>query len=855
MTFYEDTIEVTGKGSVAVESGLSVAVEVTGKGALAVEPGGLLLQDLIEFTGTGHIFAGPYIDWSYRRGVKITNYTGSGLTEYPVEVVLTSEDFDYGKCRTDGGDIRFSSANVALSYWIEDWNYNGTSRIWVKASSIPEGFEVCLHIHYGKLDEVSESNGANVWNVEFDHFLGDTLDPTKWESFGSPTGSLSITVQDGYVKVYSSSYNSKQVGMKSINDSLIGSTYRILMRMKAPYNYGGSHYGFWNALGQISDVSNLNAVYFWSGIYVGQHYTRHASRAAGTWSFAEYQQGDYSVWRRYLNKKIGTSHHKGKQDDELELELTSNVFSGNAPFRIFHIHDNYYTTVQETHLDFVAITDKYASPDPIASLVSEEEEEEKSLIFKWTLFQSAEIAGAGAVSLAPAFQPMLEIAGAGAISLVSDGATYHDSFEAAGAGAFLPPHSYIFVDLANYPLGSFIISKTIQDPYWKFKGDIEGLSVPDYFKTLRIILPDHEDLPHCIFLGFIPGAGFSLVVAEDTSVLNGFDQAWYLEAQYVPVSLRVIDENTNPASTITALLGGANWTSVTGIEPHCIHSVADWASIKQPFIFNSKMTKWKAIQEICAVCHHVFLVKWRKTDDDQYYSCAYFVHEDDADFDTHLELPALATINNPDDHLLSRVKKAEGGTKEYPVLIEEAEMEKYNRIIVSGIDIETGTWYHRTLQSPGVTSGEELPIEYIYESALLDSQDKVDALALALYNFYHTTAKYYIATFDSRTDFELYQKIKFVGFDSIPDELMRITGLTFDRQVTHNIVTILFCPDQQLSDLRKLLRSMGRRDYFDWTDLTKIVVGTVQEISDSGKTALVKIDKDETIVRARLLYP
>ena len=850
MTAYEDTVELTGKGNVENTIELLASVELTGKGAAAVNPGGLTLQDIIAFTGTGHIFSGPYIDWNYKRGVKVTNYTGAELTDYPVEVILTTENFDYAKCELDGSDIRFGAGNDALSYWIEDWNYNGTSRIWIKASTITEGFNVSFYIYHGKAGEADESNGGNVWNVVFDHFTGDTLDPTKWEEFGTPTSSLTVTVQDGYVHVNSVSYQSRAVGIKSINE--IGSSYRILSRLKFDSLHWGSVYDFWNAVGQSLDSSNLNTVFFWNDQY-GAHppNVRHASRAAGTWSFAEYQQNDID-WHRYLNKKSGTSHHKAKQDAESELELTSNVYSGTAPFRILHQHDNSYLTTHDSYLDYVAITDKYATPDPIASLVPEEEEEEISLIALWTLSQSAEIEGKGDPTCLLSFQPLLELAAAGDISVDTISA-FHELHEFTGVGDFLVPHMHIFADLDSFLIDNFSIRKTIQDPFWKFKGDVEDTTVPAYFKTLRIIEPDHEGIDRCIFLGFIPGAGFDLAVANDKATLNGFDQAWYLQAQYVPTSLRVTDEDTNPATIISTLLGNASWANVTGIEPYCINSVTGWSAIKKSFIFDTKATKWKAIQEICAYCHHVFLVKWRKTEDDQYYSCAYFVHEDE--LDDYLDLPGKVTITNPDDLLISRVKKGEGGSTEYPVQIEEAETEKYNRITVSGIDIETGTWYHKTIESPGVISGDEIPIEFKYESSDLNTQVKVDDLADALYLFYHTIAKYYVASFNSRMDFELYQQLEFIDFPDIPDELMRITGLTFDCQSTQNIVTVLFTSDQKLSDLRKLLRSMGRRYIPDWLDLTKIAVGTILEISESGKTALVQIDRDDTIVRARILNP
>ena len=834
MTAYEDTVELTGKGDVENTAELLASVELTGKGAATVDSGGLILQDILEITGIGYIL-GIYNGWSYAKGIKVTNYTGGELTDYPVEVILTTENFDYAKCENDGSDIRFSANNAALSYWIEEWNYNGTSRIWVKASTISNGFNVCFYIHYGKAGEADESNGGNVWNIEFDHFSGDTLDPTKWEEFGTPTSSLTVTVQDGYVKVLSTSYQSRQVGMKSINETLIGTTFRVLMRVKSLH--GWMSWGQHNAIGQVLDWSNFN------GVYV-EHDTdfRLASRTGGVSSYANFEQSSFN-WYRYLLKKLETSHHKGKQDSGSEHELTSNIYSGNAPFRIHHLHDDSYSTTHETHLDYIAITDKYASPDPIASLVSEEVE--GALISLWTLFQSAEIEGKGAPTLFLSFQHLIELIGTGDTSIDITSA-FHGLVEVTGNGEFLPLHVYVFSDIDTFLIENWSVSKTIQDVLWKFTGGIDKLVAPSYFKNFVVTADDHLDVNHIIFLGFIPGADYTLATVANKAILNAFDYGWYLSSQFVPLAIRITDEDTNPADTIKTLLGGDDWMGITGIEPYQIRDVSDWATIKKPFVWNSKTSKWKAIKEICDYTHHVFMVKWRKTvPNNEYYSVAYFVHEDE--IDTYLDLPAMQTINNPDPYLESNVK------------IEDKQEAKYNRVIINGANKITGAWYTKTEQSAGVTSGDELPIEYVYESTDLDSQAKVNAKATELYNFFHTIARVYTASFKKRMDLELYQKIRFIGYDKIEEEEMRIVGITYRRSAVEDIVTIQFTPDQKLSDLRKLMRSMGadfmteqqriKEEFF--IDLTKIAVGEITEID--GPEAIVKLEKDEGLVKARLI--
>ena len=108
-------------------------------------------------------------------------------------------------------------------------------------------------------------------------------------------------------------------------------------------------------------------------------------------------------------------------------------------------------------------------------------------------------------------------------------------------------------------------------------------------------------------------------------------------------------------------------------------------------------------------------------------------------------------------------------------------------------------------------------------------------------------------------DLALYQKIKFMGYSKIEEVVMRITGISYKRRAVEDIVEIQFTPDQKLSDLRKLMRSMGadfmseqeriKEDFF--IDLTKIAVGDVTAID--GAEATVKLEKDEGLVKVRII--
>ncbi len=461
-----------------------------------------------------------------------------------------------------------------------------------------------------------------------------------------------------------------------------------------------------------------------------------------------------------------------------------------------------------------------------------------------SLHETLEFTGNGVLALDPLnLAATIEFTGNGAVAI--DPLVLAATVEFTGTGVFLPIHAYVFTDIDNFLIEGWNVSKTIQDVLWKFSGGIDKLTTPTYFKNFIVTADDHLGAENIVFLGFIPGADYTLATVADKAILNAYDYGWYLSSQFVQLSIRITDEDTNPSDTIKTLLGGEDWTGTTGIEPYQIRDVADWATTKKPFIFDSKTSKWKAIKEICEYTHHVFFVKWRKTANDEYYSVAYFVHEDD--IDTYLDLPTMVTITSPDSYLMGDVK------------VEDKQEAKFNRVTVNGVNKITGTWYTKTVEAAGVTSGDELPIEHVYESMDLDSQAKVDAKATELYNFFHTVARVYTASLKKRMDLELYQKIKFMGYTKIEEVEMRIVGITYRRSVAEDIVTISFTPDQNLSDLRKLMRSMGadfmteqqriKEDFF--IDLTKIAVGEVTAID--GSEATVELEKDAGLVKARIL--
>ena len=120
---------------------------------------------------------------------------------HQVEVKFDDTDFDYSLAQPSGEDVRFLDANgTPCSYWIENWNNNGNSVIWVK---LPDAGTQEFFMYYG--DPLAEpmSSGNDTFDF-FDDFW--FADPTKF-SYGTAYGgnpAMLYDVNNGMLREWSS---------------------------------------------------------------------------------------------------------------------------------------------------------------------------------------------------------------------------------------------------------------------------------------------------------------------------------------------------------------------------------------------------------------------------------------------------------------------------------------------------------------------------------------------------------------------------------------------------------------------------------------------------------------------------
>ena len=243
-------------------------------------------------------------DWPFRRQINITN-DGEALTDYQIKITLTTSNFNYTFCQIDGADIRFASDIQELNYWIESWNYDGTSVIWVCVQILSGNGVTTIHLYFGNLSCSSTSNGDNTFPF-FDYFENQNVgaEPRGWTVENAQWGSFEID---------SSSITNDRCG-HFIDDSTEGTP-------KVYTNFGldilDYYLEFWIKPGKSSDSGSIyynDGSSTWQGgnIYFGHQSSGYISYydtsyhkiyspySAGNWYFVKVKFNDPSSYSQTM---------------------------------------------------------------------------------------------------------------------------------------------------------------------------------------------------------------------------------------------------------------------------------------------------------------------------------------------------------------------------------------------------------------------------------------------------------------------------------------------------------------------------------------------------------------------------
>ncbi len=215
--------------------------------------------------------------WNYRQNITITNNVNLNVTDYQVELSLTSSNVGANFNWSDVNDsIRFYRYNVTneseekLSYWIESWNETArTATVWVRIDYLIAGDydagigtgKTLLFMYYDNDAATSESNATATFLL-FDDFSSDTISTGYWntmDSDGSPAATFNIssgrlnlsaagadtwTANDEYGSVYANVSGNFEATVKLISQENTNSWAKAGIMLKNNMSDAGSAVGY-----------------------------------------------------------------------------------------------------------------------------------------------------------------------------------------------------------------------------------------------------------------------------------------------------------------------------------------------------------------------------------------------------------------------------------------------------------------------------------------------------------------------------------------------------------------------------------------------------------------------------------
>lgn len=737
-------------------------------GAWTLRQGGRLSQQRHIRLGSG---AGPYPEWKYKALIQITNPVSQ--TNYQHKLTLAW----HPGMRSDFRDIRFAQLNgKKCDYWVESYTSRTSAIVWIK---VPTAGQKWLNLFYGNGRAASESNGVNTFDF-FDDFLGTSLDTTKWNT--TYTGGT-VSVANSICTLYRSG------AWQSIDSkTAFGTGYAVRYRF-----YVDAESNYWQSPWSPLNISGGTGIILAAQWGVGQKY-----RTANI-SATETSRSDAFTSNKTIEvRRIGSTSTQFYVNDVLKETHSTNIPTGNLCVG-FAVYSRY------NYIDWIAVR-KTGTSEPTLTLISYHLNSTRIIPYETLgdqpsggnhyimdpIESSLSLSGSiGATVLQPLISSGLTLQPSGPITSLQ---TLIET-ELSLSGSVL---GKLYIPLDTLDITQFSVSKAVSDDIWAMTATIDGYTElnTDVLRHATFSTTDHLGVTQSIFAGILPKGSYTIKDAANKTVISGYDYAWYLARQQVQSTYQHNVASVNPADIITGLLGGDDWEETTGIMPYKINQVTAWGDTLNNKVFDFAIgtTKKQAIEKICAYCRFVFLVKWIVVEGIAT-AAAYFISEDD--IDTELDLPAPVTFTYPDPYLADSIKPVVRGD------------ERYNRVTVIGRNNAGGVFF-KTVESPAVAAGDELPIERIENSGSWTTQDQVNARAQELFEYYSETAYTFSAKAIDRMDLELLQKIKIVGYTGVSENWMRITRIKKNIRATKDgvekTVDIEFTENVKWSALRRMYR-------------------------------------------------
>jgi len=549
-----------------------------------------------------------YSVWLYKRPITLTNNSGSALSDFQVLITLTTSNFDYGHCKEDGSDIRFINAteDTKLPYWIEEWNYNGNSKIWVRVDSIPTGSNVCLYLYYGNDSAESESDGSRVFE-----FFDDFTNLRKWNPVCIPENSYA-KIEDEYIKLYSedSSYRLTLDTPVTLEDIIIDG--KVYVQNRDATLFFGMSQGEYDSYGIES--SGYEARWNKSSISGKRHAL--LKQADGYTILAE-TEGLLEEGQTYLLSFLFSSPTLRMLIDNSEI-LSANDSTFTSLPRLFL---GVGLGEGEYWIDWIRVR-KYASSEPTYEIGSEIKKPLLSYNFEIVPFVDLCTRLGGTWIVGYTIDALMTLETAFGTTLLSELSQI--------SNVIGTPHFTVVVGgtVSGNLLGYRVVQEwgTYDVAEVRYKGT-PHFGSGDY---IEIVQEDyHSKSSKIIFRGVVISLDRVFRKNFEETIAKAASFEWYLTKQYCfwdeYKDNYTLSPDINAKQYIKYWLGGgklgsgnegAHWSLITGVRPFIIVEVPNWAEkycresdCSFNFFFGGT-TKWDAIMQICDACDFVFFCNY-----------------------------------------------------------------------------------------------------------------------------------------------------------------------------------------------------------------------------------------------------
>jgi len=270
--------------------------------------------------------------------INSTVYYGSGSDSY--ENVYLNEN-----CQPDFDDIRLANLTSDLyDFWIESKINSDVAKFWYEVTDDLSTTNATVYIYYGNPDVSTTSNGELTFPL-FDHFLGSSLNTTKWNYVATPwVDSSHVTLAGTTSEAISSKVTFG-----------IGYAIRGWGTLDDKGNFGASIIGFNVYIGQIDAVcisSYRKTPLPNEDLFAYSHKDSSGSSIAT----GDLESSDYKMFNIM---RASTDLNQYKVDDFDIVEITTNIPENNLGLKLFMRF-----VPDLTRFDWVLVR-KYVYPEPL----------------------------------------------------------------------------------------------------------------------------------------------------------------------------------------------------------------------------------------------------------------------------------------------------------------------------------------------------------------------------------------------------------------------------------------------------------------------------------------------------------